>query len=156
MAAQTPETPAAPTSSPAKKRNLVPILIVVGVIVVIIIAAGVYKLTKSSSSSSGATGPPPGKISKNLYTAWQAGDQTAAAKVATPQAVTQIFAIKASEGTGLVFGGCTKVGANPLPKACVFSRPGGELTVTVGRANGKRVVTKVKLGPAATTPTSTG
>jgi hypothetical protein len=43
-----------------------------------------------------------------------------------------------------------------LPRACTFSRPGGELTMTVAKVNGKSKVTKVTLGPAATTPTSTG
>src|SRR5664279_1559380 len=126
----TPETPGA--SEPAKKKsNLVPILIVVGVIVLIIIGVGVWKLTSKSSSSSKASGPLPVKIAKNLYAAWQAGDQAAAAKDATPTAVTAMFAIPAADGDGLTFGACTKIGSKPIPKACVFSRPGGQLTMTV-------------------------
>ena len=154
MADETPETPA--PSEPAKKRNLVPILIVVGVIVVIIIGVGVWKLTSSSSSSSKASGPLPVKLAKNLFAAWQAGDRTAAAKAATPTAVTTMFAIPASDGDGYVFGKCTKIGDKALPRACVFSRPGGELTMTVSKVNGKRIITKVKQGSTATTPTSTG
>ena len=55
---------------------------------------------------------------------------------------------------GLVFGACTKTGDRPIPKACTFTRPGGVLTMTVDNVNGKKVVTAVKLGPAATTPTA--
>jgi hypothetical protein len=151
----TPDTPETPDASgPAKKKsNLVPILIVVGVIVLIIIGLGVWKLTSKDDSTT-RSGPLPIKIAKNLYAAWQAGDQTAAAKDATPSAVTAIFAIPAADGDGLTFGACTKTTANPLPKTCTFSRPGGQLTMTVNRVNGKKVVTAVKLGPAATTPTS--
>lgn len=132
-----------------------PILIVVGVIVIVILAGVAYKLKNSSSSSSKPTGTPPGRLAKDLYKAWQDGNQTAAAKSATPAAVTQLFAIKTSEGTTLTYGGCSKTSAAPLPKLCVWSRPGGELEMTVVKqANGKKVVSSVTLGSAATTPPS--
>ncbi len=95
------------------------------------------------------------KVAKNLYAAWQDGDRAAAAKVADSGTVTAIFAIDKSEGTDLQFAGCTKTGDTPLPKDCSFTRPGGELVVTVSAVDGKRTATAVKLGPAATTPTST-
>lgn len=155
MATQTPESSAG--AEPAKKKsNLTPILIVVGVIVVIVIAAGAYLLTKGDSSSDQASGPPPPRLAKNIYAAWQAQDRAEAAKAATPSAVTAIFAIPASEGTGLEFGGCEKVGNAPTPKECTYSRPGGALVITVSVVNGARKVTAVRLGPAATTPTTTG
>ena len=131
-----------------------PIIIVGGVILIVIIGAVAYKLRGSSSSSSKPSGPPPGAIAKGLYKAWQAGDQTAAAKEANAATVTQMFAIKASDGTGLVFGGCSQAASGPFPKKCVFTRPGGQLTMTVSRANGKKTVTNVTLGSTATTPTS--
>jgi ABC-type nitrate/sulfonate/bicarbonate transport system permease component len=157
MADQTPDAPATPAAStPAKKkRNLVPILIVVGVIVIVIIGAVAYKLRGSSSSSSKPSGPPPGAVAKRLYKAWQSGNQADAAKSANPAAVGQIFAIKASDGTGLTFGGCKTAGSSAFPKTCVFSRSGGQLTMTVSRANGTKTVTHVTLSSAATTPTST-
>jgi hypothetical protein len=145
MADQTPDTPA-PSAAPAapakKKRNLVPILIVVGVVVIVIIAAVAYKLRGSSSSSTKPSGPPPGVVAKRLYKAWQSGNQADAAKSANAAAVSQIFAIKASDGSGLSFGGCTKSGASPFPKTCVFTRPGGQLTMTVAKANGTKTVTR--------------
>ncbi len=150
MAAETPSTPATP--APAKKRNLVPILIVVGVVVLIIIGFGVYKLT-SSSSDSGPTGAAPPKLAKDLYKAWQDGDRTAATTSATSGAVTQIFLIPATDGTGLTFGGCVKAGALQLPKTCTFTRPGGELRMTVAKVGDARKITAVTLAPTATTPT---
>ena len=157
MADVTPETPAAGSAPPKKKTNLVPILIVIGVIVVVIIGVGVWKLKSDDSGTSKPAGPPPPRLSKNLYTAWQADDRTAAAKVATAAAVTQLFDIPKSEGQGLTFGGCTKVGDKQLPKECVYSRPGGELTLTVSLQGDKRTVTKVVFGPAGLPPTtSTG
>jgi hypothetical protein len=165
MADQTPETPATPAASateapappaasPAKKRNLVPILIVVGVVVIVIIGAVAYKLRDSSSSSSKPSGPPPGVVAKRLFKAWQSGNRADAAKSANAAAVTQMFAIKSSDGTGLSFGGCTKSGSAPFPKSCVWTRAGGQLTMTVARANGTKTVTGVTLGSAATTPTT--
>jgi hypothetical protein len=152
MATQMPEGGA--PAPEKKKSSLVLILIVVGVIVVIAIGAGAYFLTRDDDSSSKAEGKAPPRISKDLYAAWQDDDRTAAAGVATAAAVSEIFAIPANEGDGLDFGGCDKVGDAPLPKDCVYSRPGGQLTITVAVVDGKRVATAVKLGPAATTPTS--
>jgi hypothetical protein len=155
MADVTPETPAA-GSAPKKKTNLVPILIVIGVIVVVIIGVGGYLFLKDDDEASKPAGPPPPRLSKNLYAAWQGDDRTAAAKNATAAAVSQIFAIPASEGEGLTFGGCTKVGDKQLPKACVYSRPGGELTMTVNLQGDTRTVTKVEFGPAGLPPDTTG
>jgi hypothetical protein len=139
-----------------KKSNLVPILIVLGIVLIVAIAAGVYFLTRDSGGSDAPKGAAAGKISKDLYAAWQSGDRSAAAANATPQAVTAIFAIDKNQGRGLEFGGCAKAGTNPFPKTCTYSRPGGDLTITVSVLDGQRKATAVKLGPAATTPTSAG
>jgi hypothetical protein len=154
MTAETPSAGGSSADGAKKKSNLVPILIVVGIVVVIAIAGGAYLLTRDSGGSTTLEGKYPPKISKELYAAWQANDRAAAAKVATPAAVTQIFALKTDEGSGLVFGKCEKTGAKLLPKACTFTRPGGELTITVSAVGNKRLASAVTLGPAATTPTS--
>lgn len=156
MATEAPETPAAGGSTPPKQTNMVPILIAIGVIVVIVIGVGAYFFLKDDGDASAPEGPPPPKVSKNLYAAWQAGDRGAAATSATAAAVSELFDIPASEGEGLVFGECAKVGDTPLPKACVFTRPGGELTMTVALVGDRRTVTKVVLGPAGLPPDPTG
>jgi hypothetical protein len=147
------ESTAPPQAAPQKKRNWVPIIIIVGIVVIAIIAAGVYKLTKSDSTTKGT---PPGLTAKGLYKAWQAGNQAQAAKFGNANSVTTIFAVAPTDASGLKFGGCSATGAGPFPKECTWSRPGGELTMTLVRVGGKAQVTKVHYGPAATTPTSNG
>src|SRR5262245_16987059 len=149
----TESTAPPPAEAPQKKRNWVPIIIIVGIVVIAIIAAGVYKLTKSDSTTKGK---PAGQTAKGLYKAWQSGNQTQAAKYANPNAVTTIFAVKPADASGLTFGGCSSTGGSAFPKECIWSRPGGELTMTLARQNGTVKVTKVNYGPAATTPTSNG
>ncbi len=147
----TSQSPAS-TRAPKKQRGpLVIILIVVGVVVVIGVAIAAWKLSSSSSSSSG---PPAGQTAKGLYKAWQGGNQAQAAKHASPTAVTAIFKVQPSAATGLKFDGCKATGSNAFPKTCTWSRPGGELTMTVQKQSGKATVTSVSYGPAGTTPTS--
>jgi hypothetical protein len=147
----TPQNPA-PTAAPQKKRGpLVIILVVVGVLVVAGVAVAAWKL--SSSSSSSRSGAPAGQTAKGLYKAWQSGNQAAAAKDATPTAVTDIFKVTPTDASGLQFDRCSATGSNPFPKECTWSRPGGQLTMTVQKQGGKPKVTKVEYGPAATTPT---
>jgi hypothetical protein len=147
----TPQTPA-PTAAPQKKRGpLVIILVVVGVLIVIGAGIAIWKVTSDSSSSSGA---PAGQTAKGLYKAWQKGNQAAAAKDASPTAVTAIFKVTPADASNLQFDGCSATGSNPFPKECTWSRPGGQLVMTVTKQGGKAKVTKVEYGPTATTPTS--
>ncbi|NUP76884.1 MAG: hypothetical protein HOV96_04940, partial [Nonomuraea sp.] len=57
------------------------------------------------SAPASAAAPAPGKVANKLFDAWLAADHTAAAKVATPAAVTTIFtyAYRAPDR----FDGCT-------------------------------------------------
>ena len=148
MTTQTP----APTAAPKKNRRpLVITLVVVGVLVVIGVGVAAWKLSSSSSSKSGA---PAGVTAKGLYKAWQKGNQAAAAKDASPVAVTAIFAVKPADATGLKFDGCAATGSNAFPKECTWSRPGGQLTMKVTKQNGNAKVTSVQFGAAATTPST--
>ena len=141
----------APTEAPKKKRGpLVIILVVVGVLVVAGIGIAAWKLSSSSSSSS--SGAPAGQTAKGLYKAWQNGNQAGAAKDASPAAVTAIFAVKPADESQLQFDGCVAAGSKAFPKECTWSRPGGQLTMTVAKQGGKPTVTKVAYGPAGTTP----
>ena len=71
-----------------------------------------------------------------------------------PTAVTAIFKVQPTAASGLEFGGCKATGGNAFPKTCTWSRPGGELTMTVQKQGGKATVTNVTYGPAGTTPTT--
>ena len=121
----------------------------VGVLVVAGVAVAAWKLSSSSSSKSGA---PAGQTAKGLYKAWQSGNQAAAAKDATPTAVTAIFRCSRADASGLEFDGCTPTGSDPFPKECVWSRPGGQLTMTVQKQGGKANVTKVDVRPGRAPP----
>lgn len=147
-------SPSSTSPESAKKSNVV-VIVIIAVVVVAAVGIGVYLLTRDDGESEADTTTPAG-ISKSLYSAWQDGNRTAATDVATPGAVGQIFAIPTKEGDGLEFGGCEKVGSESLPQTCTYSRPGGELAITVGDVQGTTLATAVILGPAATTPTSPG
>lgn len=142
------QTPAG-SASPKRRGPLVIILIVVGVLVVAGVAVAAWKLSSDSSDEPGA---PAGQAAKGLFKAWQSGDETAATDVATPSAVTAIFKVKPSDASGLQFDGCSATGANPFPKECEWSRPGGQLTMTIQKQGGKPVVTSVDYGPAGLPP----
>jgi hypothetical protein len=147
-----PQTPA-PSAPADKKRNLVPIIIVVAVVVIIGVGLAAWRLTSDSSESAGK---PAGQSAKALFKAWQDDDRAAAAVVATPDAVTAIFAIDASEASGLEFAECTPTGDGPFPKECVWTRPGGELTMTVEKEGDTPEVTNVDLGAAGLPPDTSG
>jgi hypothetical protein len=137
-------------------RRSTVLAIVIGVVVLIAIAIGVLLLVRDDSGSETSADGSPAGISRDLYSAWQDGNRAQAEKVATPGAVGQIFAIPKREGDGLEFGGCEKVGEQPLPQTCSYTRPGGRLAITVGDVQGTTLATAVILGPTATTPTSPG
>jgi hypothetical protein len=140
---------AAPAGAPQKKRNLVPIIVVVVVVVVIAAAAAFFLLRDDSS---GEAGKPAGQSAKAVFVAWQDGDRTAAAEYASAGAVDELFGVETSGAEGLEFGGCSATGDGPWPKECVWSRPGGELTMTVQKGGDTPQVTKVTYGPAGLPP----
>jgi hypothetical protein len=119
------ETQSPAPAVPQKKRNWVPIIIVVGVIVLIVIGVGVWRVTSDSTEA----GKPAGQSAKAVFAAWENGNRAAAARFAEDGAVTELFAISTSDASGLRFGGCSATGDDPFPKECVWSRPGGELTM---------------------------
>jgi hypothetical protein len=147
-----PQTPA-PGAPASKKRNLVPIIIVVAVVVVIVGGLALWRVTSDSGDEAGK---PAGQSAKALFKAWEDDDRAAAAVVATPNGVTTIFAIDASEGSGLQFDACTPTGDDPFPKECVWTRPGGQLTMTVEKDGDTPKVTNVDLGAAGLPPDTSG
>lgn len=160
MDPQTPDIAAAgdtapadtPAAAPKRNKALVIVLIVVGVLVLAGGALVAWKL--SSGSSTPSTGA--GQSSRKLYAAWKSGNRSAAGAVATDSGVREMFAIKPNPNYRFQFGGCTKPTKSPWPKLCVWTQPGGMITMKVEESGGKRKVTSVKLGPAALPPTSTG
>ena len=143
------ETQSSAPAAPQKKRNWVPIIIVVGVIVLIVIGVGVWRVTSDDSAEAGK---PAGQSAKAVFAAWENGNRAAAARFAEDEAVTKLFAISTSDASGLRFGGCSATGDDPFPKECVWSRPGGELTMEVEKQGDTPIVTNVTYGPAGLPP----
>jgi hypothetical protein len=143
------ETQSPAPAAPQKKRNWVPIIIVVGVIVLIVIGVGVWRLTSDDSAEAGK---PAGQSAKAVFAGWQNGNRAAAARFASDEAVTKLFAISTSDASGLRFGGCSPTTDDPFPRECVWSRPGGELTMEVEKQGDTPIVTKVTYGPAGLPP----
>jgi hypothetical protein len=152
------ETQTAPSSeSPKSSGNTRRVWIIVAavIVVIVVVLGGIFIYKKTQKNSSGPAYTPAGKISKSLYKAWQNGDRVTAAKYATSGAVTQMFALSASQSTGLTFGHCRKISDKPFPKQCLFTRPGGTLTMTLTRAPKQDPrVAAVVVGPAGVPPTS--
>jgi hypothetical protein len=148
----TTESPA-PPAAPQRKRNWVPIIIIVVVLVVIVAGVVAWRVRSNDSTDKVV---PAGQTAKGLYKAWQAGNRNAAAKYANAASVDKIFVIQKTEASGLQFGGCTPTGNGPFPKECVWTRPGGELTMTLNKSGDTVTVTNVKFGPAGTPPASNG
>ena len=156
MADEAPETPAAGSPPAKKKTNLVPLLIVIGVIVVVIIGVGVWKLTGDDEA---------------------AKPERSAAAPRVQEPVRRLAGRRSQHGgqerhrgrrhPDLRHPGERGRGARvrwlharrrnlQLPKVCVFTRPGGELTMTVNLVGDKRTVNKVKVGPAGLPPDTAG
>lgn len=143
-----------------RRRRIV--TIVVGVLVIAAIVVGaIYLFTRSDdhspSTTTTTTTSTPGypttarAASEALLAAWKHKDRDAAAAVATPGAIDQIFAIDTAESDGLAFGACTVSGAD---QRCVWSRPGGALTFTASPAGTGYRITAVEFGPAGLPPES--
>jgi hypothetical protein len=139
----------APAAAPQKKRNWVPII--VAVVVVVLIAGGAAVLLLRDDSGTEA-GQPAGQSAKGLFKAWQDNNENRAARFADEDAVVVLFRVPAVDGRDLQFGGCSQVGDSPWPKECIWSRPGGELTMEVEQGDARPIVTKVTYGPAGLPP----
>jgi hypothetical protein len=153
MATETAPTESQPGSSSGNRRVWIIVAAVVALIV--IVGAGIVIYKKTNKSDSKAAFTPAGTVAKHFVVAWKAGDRTAAAKLASNGAVTQAWVLKPESASGLTFGACKKTAKNPFPKACTFTRPGGQVVLTVtrlGKANPE--VTAVVEAQAGTPPTS--
>jgi hypothetical protein len=93
--------------------------------------------TTTSTLPIGAGGPSvtvgivcitPSDASQAVVSAWQAGDEAAAGRCATPSAVSTLFA-RPGRGAGWAFQGCG--GPDPGVPSCTFRYAGGQATFTL-------------------------
>lgn len=123
------------------------IAVVVAVIVLAGAAFGVYALTRPADKYT-----PVVVTVKAVFTDWQQGDEAAARKHMSSKALADLFAIKASEGTDLTFGGCRLFGPKLFPRICTWSRPGGQLAMRVQIKDKVNVIDLITFGPAGLPP----
>lgn len=143
-----PKTPA-PTdaSSPHRKRGA---LIGIALALVAVVTVGVVLVVQASDDGKPAssdtttttrfttttTSPPRTAegVAQALSAAWQDGNRAAARRVATPDAVTQMFEVPAWRLPGFRFGHCVLLSDDS--KGCRWFRRQDYLTITVTQGDG--------------------
>ena len=141
------------TDAPSTMANPRTRMIIIAVLVVVVIAGGsfvAYKLTNKKEVA-----PPASQAATKVKKALIAGDRSTVVANSTPKGATQLEALKPAELRGLTFGSCTVVPALLVKtKVCTFTRPGGQLTMTLIRRPDKWWVDAASVGPAGLPPTS--
>ena len=141
------DSPAQPTSTKSPMRTAIIVLLAV-----VVLAGGAfvaYKLTNKRD-----TGEAFQTVARKVEKAAASGDQATVNSFTTVQGKNELAAVK-GELDGLVAGPC-----GPAPfvkdntKQCIFTRPGGQLSLFLTTPKGKWLVSSAKLGPAAVTPTA--
>ena len=120
------------------------------VVALIILAGGSYALYKATRTNDETT--PATTTAQRVFSLWQNGDRNAASESMTPVALKDLFAIKATESKGLAFKGCKKTTAAFFPKLCVWSRPGGQLSMQLIVEDKKNLIDAVSYGTNALPP----
>jgi hypothetical protein len=99
----------------------------------------VVTTTTTSRATTTTAALSPEATAQALYTAWTKGDRAAAARVAQPQAVTDLFARPWQAGDGWSFGECSGAAGSLI---CGWRRPSGqELLLRVQNVTGGQPVT---------------
>ena len=97
------------------------------------------RLTTTSVASS------PESYAAALYAAWTQGDRAAAARVAEPQAVTDLFSRQWLAGDGWSFAECSGAAGSVI---CTWRRPAGQQLLLRVQAAGRTVaVAEVRFQP---------
>jgi hypothetical protein len=142
--------PTLPVATSSRRSPAVIGAIVVAVVLVLAGGAFVaYKLTRSNDA-----GQPAYKVAREVQTALDSQNTARITTLSTPAGKAALLKLSSSDTQGLTFGGCSAVGGTPPSKACVFDRPGGQLTIVLVRSGKDWKVNAATLGPAALPPTS--
>jgi hypothetical protein len=140
----TSETPAGPGS----RRTLV----IVGVVLlVLLLAGGGYALYKKNQTSD--PGERAAVVAQRAFVAVSTGDPGRVDDDTTANGRSDLAAISADEVGDMVFGGCSPTGE--ATRACIYTRPGGQLTMVLVHPDDRWLVDDASVGPAGLPPTST-
>lgn len=125
----------------------------IAVLAIIVLAGGafvVYKLTHKRD-----TGQPAIIVAQQAKKAVIDGNTATITSLSTAQGKAQLEQLKPAELAGLKFGSCGLVGtAKVKTKLCIFTRPGGQLSIYMTLPGDKWKVNQAELGPAGLPPTT--
>jgi cytoskeletal protein RodZ len=102
--------------------------------------------SSTSSTTTPTTAADPQAYAETLFSAWAAGDRTAAATVADQTAIDSLFAAPSSEAAAYTFSSCEGAAGSIF---CTWTRAGAQLAMTVRDATGGLPVqvVEVTIGP---------
>lgn len=136
------------TASGTKKRS--PALVIGIVIVVVVVLAGgayvIYKLTDKHEIKPAAV------TAKAVFVDLQKGDAGQARSDSTPAGQNALRTITADDVNGLVFGGCKAFPGDQPTRLCIWSRPGGQLSMSLVLKGDDWKVDNAQIGPAGLPP----
>lgn len=136
------------TETGTKKRS--PAFVIGIVVVVIVVLAGgayvVYKLTNKHEIQPAAV------TAKAVFVDLQKGDANQARSDSTAAGQSALRKITADQVTGLVFGGCKPFPGTQPTRLCIWSRPGGQLSMSLIRKGEDWKVDNAQVGPAGLPP----
>jgi hypothetical protein len=127
---------------------LVPVIVIV---VIVVLAGGAYVVYKLTASND--TTDPPVTVVHRAIVAIRAGDPGKADSDATTQGQAQLAKVTASDISGMKFGGCPASGQTDS-RTCIWSRPGGQMTMTLTKVGGAWKIDTVTVGPAGLPPST--
>lgn len=119
------------------------------VVVVVVLAAGAYLVVRWTDSDDA---PSPTATAKTVYVHLRQGDPTAARPDSTAAGLAALEKISADDVKGLVFGGCRSAAGNRPTQLCVWTRPGGQLSMAMIRRGDRWIVDNAEVGPAGLPP----
>jgi hypothetical protein len=137
-----------PVETGTKKRS--PGLVIGIIVVVVIVLAGgayvVYKLTNKHEVK------PALVTAKAVFVDLQQGSPDKARDDSTTAGLAALKKITADDVKGLAFGGCKPFPASQPTRLCVWSRPGGQLSMSLVRQGDNWKVDNAQVGPAGLPP----
>lgn len=141
-------TPGPTDEGSSRPSWLIPVIVIVVIVVLVGGAVVVYKLTKSKSSAESAY-----TVAHRTVVAIKGGKSPSGAD-ATSEGQAALSKITANDLSGLTLVACKAVSGTTNARVCTWTRPGGQMTMSLTQTGGHWKVTNVTIGSAATTPTS--
>jgi hypothetical protein len=138
-----------PTTESGTKKRSPALMIGIIVAVVVVLAGGayvVYKLTNKHEIT------PAMVTAKAVFVDLQKGNPDQARPDSTAAGLAALKKISADDVKGLAFGGCKPFPGSQPTRLCIWSRPGGQLSMAMIRKGDAYVVDNAQVGPAGLPP----